>query len=75
LQDHNIKGVFVDSQTVYSLFNKIVAVLKEHNMVLINHRQNIESLYVEMAQLKERLEKLKTSISDKPDDNTISLEE
>ncbi len=65
----------MDSQTVYSLFNKIVAVLKEHNMVLINHRQNIESLYVEMAQLKERLEKLKTSISDKPDDNTISLEE
>jgi ABC-type uncharacterized transport system fused permease/ATPase subunit len=64
----------VDSETVDNLLNKIAAVLEEHTVILVNHRQNLEHLFKEVAQVKTRLEKLETSDSDKSDDANLIAE-
>jgi predicted nucleic acid-binding Zn-ribbon protein len=58
----------VDNETVDSLLNKMAAVLEEHTVIAVNHRQNLEHLSKEVAQLKTRLEKLEARDSDKSDD-------
>jgi ABC-type transport system involved in cytochrome bd biosynthesis fused ATPase/permease subunit len=55
----------VDSETVDNLLNKIAAVLEEHTVILVSHRQNFEHIFEEVAQVKTRLEKLEVSDSDK----------
>ena len=64
----------MDSETVDNLLNKIAAVLEEHTVILVNHRQNLEHLFKEVAQVKTRLEKLETSDSDKSDDANLIAE-
>jgi len=55
----------MDHETVDTLLNKIAAVLEEHNLILVNHRQNIEQIFKEVVLVKERLQKLESSDSDK----------
>jgi cell division septum initiation protein DivIVA len=58
----------VDSGTVDKLLNQIAAVLEQHTVIAVNHRQTIEHLSKEVAQLKTRLEKLEASDSNESDD-------
>jgi ABC-type transport system involved in cytochrome bd biosynthesis fused ATPase/permease subunit len=55
----------MDHETVDTLLNKIAAVLEEHTLILVNHRQNIEQIFKEVVLVKERLQKLESSDSDK----------
>jgi len=58
----------VDSETVDNLLDKMAAVLEEHTLILVSHRQNLEHLSKEVARVKRRVEKLETSDSNKSDD-------
>jgi uncharacterized coiled-coil protein SlyX len=59
------RSFVMDHETVDTLLNKIAAVLEEHTLILVNHRQNIEQIFKEVVLLKERLQKLESSDSDK----------
>jgi cell division septum initiation protein DivIVA len=58
----------VDSETVDNLLNQIAAVLEQHTVIAVNHRQTIENISREVAQLKTRVEKLEASGSIESDD-------
>lgn len=47
----------MDEKTVDSIFHKVAAVLKEHTVVLVNHRHSLEHLNEEVAQINRRLGK------------------
>lgn len=58
----------MDSETVDNLLNQIAAVLEQHTVIAVNHRQTIENISREVAQLKTRVEKLEASGSIESDD-------